>query len=200
MDYLEYQYLYPPRPEQAIPQQMLKMFASRGYSAQVKKNGTCTMIFSLEDVIFKTRHNDDHKAWSGDFLKPFFHRFRGSVFVGELMHSKVSGIRDQLYLFDIIVWEHNHLVNSSFTNRQALLQDLLGTGDQTWDAVRVHENVSYLQNICSTDIVDSWHKLSGSDEGLVLKDPNSKLLPCFRQSANSGWQIKCRKPSKNYSF
>jgi hypothetical protein len=42
------------------------------------------------------------------------------------------------------------------------------------------------------------------DEGLVLKDPEAKLLLCNRPNSNSGWQVKCRRQigqgGKNYSY
>ena len=60
MDYTEYSYLYPPRPDAKVPQGMLGFYEKRGWIAQVKKNGTCTVIFAHKDkVIFKTRHGDD---------------------------------------------------------------------------------------------------------------------------------------------
>jgi hypothetical protein len=35
---------------------------------------------------------------------------------------------------------------------------------------------------------------------LVLKRPNALLLPCFKEGANSGWQVKSRVPHKNYGY
>ena len=91
MDYSEYMYLYPPRPEEALPRAMLSNFEKRGWYAQVKKNGTNTVIFSKGDqVIFKTRHQDDHKAWSpnAEHIKFFRGREDWTVYTAELLHSK----------------------------------------------------------------------------------------------------------------
>ena len=58
-------FYYPPRPEQAIPPGLIASFESRGYIAQKKKNGTCQVITIDNDgnVTFKTRRNEDNKAW-----------------------------------------------------------------------------------------------------------------------------------------
>jgi hypothetical protein len=37
-------------------------------------------------------------------------------------------------------------------------------------------------------------------EGLVLKKPNAKLTRGHSKNNNGDWQIRCRKPTKNYSY
>jgi hypothetical protein len=37
-------------------------------------------------------------------------------------------------------------------------------------------------------------------EGLVLKRKNAKLSFGLKERNNNEWQIKCRKPTKNYNF
>ena len=62
--YSKYSYLYPLRPETVVTPSMLKMYDSRGWWWQAKMNGTCTIIFTDgNQVIFKNRHGEDHKAW-----------------------------------------------------------------------------------------------------------------------------------------
>jgi len=46
------------------------------------------------------------------------------------------------------------------------------------------------QSIVNTDLY----------EGLVLKRKNAKLTLGLNEKNNSDWQIKCRKPTKNYAF
>ena len=38
------------------------------------------------------------------------------------------------------------------------------------------------------------------DEGLVLKNPEAVLAECHRDGLNAGWQVKVRRPTKNYQF
>jgi hypothetical protein len=47
---------------------------------------------------------------------------------------------------------------------------------------------------------DALEKLAPEDEGFVFKNPKAPLVACLTARANSGWQVKCRRPHKNYSF
>lgn len=207
MDYNEYAYLWPPRPEQKIPQGLLTFYEKKGFWAQIKKNGTCTVIFAKGNkVIFKTRHNDidngDHKMWSPtpEHIRFFQGSEKWNVYVAELLHSKVSGgPKNQLFVFDKIVDEGVHLVGSTFEERQLLLasqwEPIADEGDQT----RVHDYVSIANNYTG-DFAKLFTTLKPEDEGLVLKDPKATMKACMKADSNKGWQVKCRIPTKNYGF
>lgn len=202
MKYEAFQYLYPPRPETRIPQGALSFYEKRGWWAQVKKNGTCTVIFSHGDeVIFMTRHNDEHKAWTAPLEIADFFKGHGSwnVFVAELIHNKVRGIRDQLYLFDQIVLDGEQLVGSTFLERQKQLQTRWNITSGEDDLLRVHPNISVAANF-SSGFADVFKRLKPEDEGLVLKDPNGILKPCFKEGLNGSWQVKSRITTKNSAF
>lgn len=211
MEYNSFSYLYPPRPDEKVPQGALGGFERRGWQAQIKKNGTCTVIFARGDeVIFKTRHcqeqlsGDDHKMWSP---KPeHVNFFRGSdrwnVFTAELLHSKTPHIKDFLYIFDVIVLDGQQLVGTTFAERQAMLRALYPhhADDASQLGIRrVAPNVALAKNY-KAGFVKLFDSLKPEDEGLVLKDPTAKLLPCFKEGSNNRWQVKSRVPHKNYSF
>lgn len=202
MNYDEYKYLWPPRPETKIPQGSIKFYTKLGYAAQVKKNGTCTVIFARgNEVIFKTRHNDDHRAWQPktEHVKFFANRSnKWNVFVAELLHSKTPHIKDQLYLFDIIVHEGQQLVGKTFDERQTLLHSLW-EGTEERDQIRVSPNVAIARTFYE-GFDALWAGLQAEDEGLVFKRRAAKLEACMKQTSNSGWQAKCRRPHSNYTF
>lgn len=203
MKYDAYSYLWPPRPDTKIPPDLMRFYQDRGWWAQVKKNGTCTVVFSRgADVTFKTRHDDDHKAWkpTPEVANVFVGRPAFNVYVGELLHSKGVGLRNHLYLFDQLVNDGNHLIGVSFANRQAILNERFpGAGNIGVGAVRVSANVSRAQ--CYTLGFDRvWSDLTTDDEGIVLKDPKALLRACITPTANAGWQVKCRRPKTSYSF
>lgn len=190
MNYDEYRYLWPPRPENAIPKEMISFYENRGWIAQLKKNGTCTPIFARGlEVIFKTRHNDDHKQWSP--LPGHVHAFQTSskwnVFVAELIHNKTKGVKNKIYVFDKIVHEGVFLGGMTFAERYKLLSQFKATED-----VVVAKNFN-------SGFSQLMQNLQEDDEGLVFKDPNSVLEIC-KETSNRKWQVKCRKPHKNYSF
>jgi ATP-dependent DNA ligase len=205
MEYLEYAYLYPPRPEKKIPPSMLGFYQNRKWVCQIKKNGTCTVIFVKGDqVIFKTRHDDDHKMWTP--LPAHVEFFRSScagegwnVFVGELLHSKTPHIKNQLYIFDQIVHDGVQLVGSTLLDRHELLHRRWPTIAEERDQYRVGEYVSIAKNF-SKDFPALFTTLQKEDEGVVLKDPIARLRACFKSNSNDGWQTKARIPHKNYSY
>lgn len=200
--YTEYRYLFPPRPETKIARPMLGFYERRGYAAQKKKNGTCTMIFARgDDVIFKTRHNDDHKLWVPKIDHINF--FRGSkhwnVYVAELLHSKVAGgPKDQLYIFDQLIRDGVSLVGKSFDNRYSVMRAAFG-GTEEDDQYRIANRIT-LAKCFHTNFEALFNNLKKEDEGLVLKDPQAPLKPCFKPDSNKSWQAKCRIASSNYSF
>lgn len=187
-------FLYPPRPEQAISRSMLPFFEKRGYVAQIKKNGTCSMVWIARDgrVTFYTRHGDTHKAWTPsqrtvDFLRPW----HNSALVFELLHSKGGGIRDTLYFFDAIQVAGVEMTGLKLDDRLTALRAVLkGAPDNMF---MTENHVSGFQRLFDS-LTDPL------DEGLVLKDPTAPLADCRRESRNGDWQVKCRRPTKNYGF
>jgi ATP dependent DNA ligase domain len=200
--YTKYQYLWVPRPTQKIAPTSLAFYENRGWYAQTKKNGTCTLIFANgREVIFKTRHNDDHKMWSPqeDHKKFFSGRSGWNVYSAELLHSKVTnGPKHELYIFDILVSDGEYLTGETFANRQVILYNRW-SGRHEGDQVRVADRITVATS-SDTGFQERFQSLRAEDEGLVLKDPNAKLKPCFKADSNSAWMVKCRIPQKNYSF
>ena len=204
MRYDAYSYLWPPRPSNAIPFDTIGFYEQRGWWAQVKKNGTCTVIFAQGDeVIFKTRHDDDHKAWAPlpEHAAFFAGRPGWNVYVAELLHSKTANVKNHLYLFDVLVSDGEQLTGETFASRQRLLRDrfpaIPGIGGV--GATLVSPFASLAVNY-SAGFADVWKSLRSEDEGLVFKDSTARLKPCVTQTSNDRWQVKCRRASNKYSF
>ena len=210
MKYTKYTTLYPPRPEAAIPPQMLNFYEKKGWWAQYKKNGTNTVIWipPNKKIIYKNRHGEAHRAWSmPDFIREqlalLFPEKKWFVLCAELMHSKTKQFKDILYLHDMLVWKGEFLLGSTFRERQEIMDERLITNVEThshyvcddlgkiWYAKRFEEN---FQGI--------WRSIKDPkvDEGLVLKDPEGKLRACLTEKENSSWLAKCRHGHKNYNF
>lgn len=203
MDYNNYQYLWPPRPETTIATPLLGFYQKRGFVAQKKKNGTCTVIFARGDkVIFKTRHNDDHKMWTPqeDHLKFFAGSEGFNVYVAELLHSKVTaGPKNELYIHDQLVRDGVSLVGETFAVRQAMLLAKFAGGGAEIDQYRIADRITLAKNF-KTGFTKLFDSLGPEDEGLVLKDPQSVLRACLKPDSNKAWQVKCRIAASNYSF
>lgn len=211
MEYNDYGFLFPPRPETKIPQTSLGFYERRGWVAQVKKNGTNCVVYCKGDtVIFKQRHQTedgkglDHrdwtpKAWHTDFFRGMSDKW--NVFHAELIHSKTQSIKDHLFIHDILVSEGVHLVGSTLLDRHKLLHEKLMTVDakEEDDLYRLGVGFSIARNL-THGFASVFKKLKPEDEGLVLKNPAARLEPCFTETANRKWQVKSRIPHKNYGF
>jgi uncharacterized C2H2 Zn-finger protein len=207
--FASWHYLWPPRPELAVPPAMLSFYRNHGYVAQLKKNGTCTVLGRCDDKEVKayTRHNEKHKLWKPNYESPSLRAFKrlGSkwfVFACELLHSKTA-IKDTLCIWDILVADNQELTNLTFIQRMDLLYRLFPEAHESREyrgLDMIDERLAIIRPIVCEDFTKIFNSLIlPEDEGLVLKDPNAPLLPCYTPSANASWQVKCRRPTKNYS-
>lgn len=204
---VKYCFMYPPRPENAVSPTMLDFYEKRNWVATLKKNGTCSEIIvpPNKDLMLFTRHNEPHKAWKPDFKSPSLRKFldlpnEWFTFVGELLHSKGTGHKDTLYLFDIIVANSSPLWGVTFEDRQKLLFSLWPiTKDEQVSHCEVDERL-WLSKSITGNFSNIFKNLTDpEDEGLVLKNPHATLEICGRQSNNQSWQVKCRKSAANYN-
>ncbi len=186
-------FLFPPRPETAISPGLIQTFERKGYIGQRKKNGTLQVISTGLDcqVIFRTRHNEPNKAWTPtEEIKRHFANFPDSVFVGELLHSKHASVKNTIVLFDVLKYLGASLVGKTLLERLEILRGVHPLLPSVQLIDTYHEGLTGL-----------FHSLSDPlDEGLVLKNPKAVLRDCMRNGLNSGWQVKVRKPHKNFSF
>ena len=204
----QYQYLWPPRPRKQIPLNLLTYYEQQGWIAQLKKNGTCTVLYLTPDkkVIAKTRHKTDHKLWTpGQELTDQLALLPGKdwyVFVGELLHSKTKEIKDTLYLFDLLVDEGLYLAGHTLTNRLRRLHSLF---PRRAKSIRSGHYVVSPKLWVAETIKSNFEKVflslsAPEDEGLVLKDPQAKLNWCVSQHANCATQVKCRRAAKTAGY
>ena len=208
--YDSFKYLYPPRPENALPSDRIPVFEKAGYTGQYKKNGTCS-IFAInhpKDFIAMTRHNDNHKQWEfSNYFRDCFTKYlpadKWHVLVGEVIHSKTTTIKDTIYIFDIIVHDSEELYGKTFTERQNLLRDIFHPENKKEDYSHYEiEPRFWLAKNIEEGILDLFKDIKDKDvdEGFVLKKRDSLLKDCASQKSNNNWQIKFRHPSRKYRF
>jgi len=185
-------FYFPPRPEVKIPADALPSYEKLGWIAQLKKNGTCQVINIDADgnVEFKTRHNEANKQWTPTReIIEFFAKFPSSVFIAELLHNKTKTVKDKMYVFDVVKFAGKELQGSTLADRLRLLFNIEAS-EQVLISEVIFENFRDVFNNLSSE----------EDEGLVLKNPDAKLQSCVKNGLNAGWQVKCRKTTKNYGF
>ena len=216
--YLNFNYIYPPRPEYKIQPKELDTFDTGEYVVQPKYNGTCCIVFTNgTDVYVYNRHKNPMSWYSPDIdFKGLAHSNQWYVYTGEYLNKGKLGEngtkeKDKFIIWDILVWADQYLIGDDLLTRINLLEI-------TYPCQRgkIGENgLEMYEHLCHTNLngiykaptyLNGFSKLfediSKTDlyEGLVIKKIESKLSYGFQELNNHDWQIKCRKPTKVYHF
>ena len=218
MRYEKYSYLFPPRPLQTTKHTELDKYDNGQFIAQPKYNGTCCNVFVSENEIkVMNRHKGEITSSYNSIDLKGLHRGKGwMVLCGEFLNMNKKGedgkpFNLKFVIWDILVYEGNYLIGSTIEERLSLLENLYPCYTMTVNAdgmlsykhlcctkhTNVYKAPSYAGNfkglydsIVNTDLY----------EGLVLKRKDGKLTYGLNENNNNTWQIKCRKPTKNYDF
>lgn len=208
--YLNYRYIFPPRPKNAIPDTELEFWDNGSLIAQPKLNGSnCTIFTNGVKTIVMNRHNQRLTNFnlSDNEIKDIYRGNGWMILNGEYMNKSKSDENNQVFnhkfvIFDILAFDGEYLVGKTFEERIKLLDELYGQVDSEKEYLfKVTENVyrvkSYLANF--KDIFD---RLTPIDmiEGLVMKRKNARLELGTSENNNTKSQLKCRKATRNYKY
>ena len=206
MEYNQLQYLYPPRPEMTITPDILPAIEQRKWLAQFKKNGTNTVIFRTPEgkIFYYNRHKALQKWDTPAEVNVAFNTLLKDakgwcVMVAELLHNKHKSFRNVLYIHDILVYDGDYLIGRTYIERYNILAKIFNSNVEALSHYVITANIWLAKNHYANfaklfkDIKDPT-----MDEGLVLKDPNSKLTFCTKVESNANSQLKCRYGTKNY--
>lgn len=209
--YNKFRYIYPPRPKNAIPSDELVFWDNNSLLAQPKLDGSNTTIFTngVKHIVMN-RHNQNLTNFllTNDELTSMY-RGNGEWMVinGEYLNKNKNDetgkpFNHKFIIFDILVLEGNYLVGTSFEQRVAILNDLYGQVEcEKEHLYKISENV-YRVKSYNTGFLDLFNDLIKVDmyEGLVMKRKNAKLELGTNEMNNVKSQLKCRKPTKNYTY
>jgi ATP-dependent DNA ligase len=202
-------YIFPPRPEHRISSDSLVKYDNGEYCAEPKLNGSnCSLYLDGKTYTQRNRHQGDisnFKMDSKEIIK--LHRGKGDMLVvGEYMNKSQNDINGKVFnnkfvIFDIIVYNGEHLVGLTYEERRNILIDIFGTISYDDYLYQVSENV-FMTKSFDSDFTALYNKIIKIDmlEGWVLKRKNGKLERGTREKNNIGWMVKCRKETKNYQF
>lgn len=209
MIYKEDRYIYPPRPENKFPASGMDKFDNGLFLAQPKFNGSCVEIYlNSHDWKVMNRHNDEKKYFEIDknefnFLIP---NLGTNLFVGEYMNKSKKdenekNFNNKFVIFDILVYNNEYLIGKTFKERIDLLYNMLNIIDENSYSYKLSENI-FITKTFYNDFSNLWNGFIKIDmiEGLVLKRKNAGLEYGFNPKNNTKTQLKCRKPTKIYSF
>lgn len=211
MKYKAFNYLYPPRPANAIPHTNLQDWDNSVMLAQPKMNGSNCVIFMNETQLFvMNRHAQrltNFRIPKEEILQ--LHRGTGwMVLNGEYLNkSKVDEtgqvFNHKLIIFDILVNESDYLIGSTFKERVELLDSLYSTNSSDKQYLFSVSPSVYRVKSYQSEFLDLFNSLTSRGslvEGIVMKRKSAKLEIGNTSNNNSKSQVKCRVATKNYKF
>lgn len=208
--YLNYRYIFPPRPKNAIPDSELNFWDNGSLIAQPKLNGSNCVIFTNgEKIIVMNRHNQRLTNFnlSDNEIKDIYRGDGWMILNGEYMNKSKSDENGQVFnhkfvIFDILAFNGEYLVGKTFEERVKLLDELYGQLESEKEYLfKVTENVYRVKSYL-TGFKQFYDKYTPIDmiEGVVMKRKNARLELGTSENNNIKSQLKCRKATKNYKF
>ncbi len=205
--YQSFQYIFPPRPKNPIPPGNIQMWDNGMMIAQPKINGSnCTIYLNGKDMYVYNRHGSRLTGFdiAKDEIMKLYCGNGWMVINGEFtnkakLDSNFKDFRNKFCIFDLLVYDGQYMVGSTFEQRVKMLDNLLGTPTDYISPIT--ENIYHIKSF-HKDFVKLFDELIKIDmvEGLVLKRKSARLEIGTSENNNSKSQIKVRKPTKNYKF
>lgn len=211
MKYTNYRFLYPPRPENCIPDTELEYWDNGTLIGQPKLNGSNTTIYTNGiKVIVMNRHGERLTSFklTDEEVKNLY-RGNGEWIVinGEYMNKSKSDENRKVFnhkfvIFDILAFDGEYMVGKTFQERVYLLDELYGTKDsEKEDLYFISENIYRVKSYYK-DFKNIYDRLCKIDmyEGIVFKRKNAKLEMGNSEKNNTKSQLKCRKKTLLYKY
>lgn len=201
LPYNAFAYIKPPRAETKQSPNFLDRYERRGWSGQVKKNGTNSIVFVSPDreVFGWNRHGEAHRAWQFSSAPPeaseIFKKLPGRkwfVFNGELLHSKGPGYKNIHFLYDLLVSEGIHLTGTTYEYRYRLLHDVMGNPPESGEDHYTVNPMTWIARNYTGNLHELFVNLPEApkvNEGLVLRNPDG----VYYGPKADAWMVKVRK-------
>lgn len=228
--YNKFSWFYPPRTGNRSPFKGPVIDAWRTFKdsiAQFKMNGdNCqVVIFPDRKIEMWSRHkvNGIPKPIRGNYRpqKELSDKILAvaptgdfTILNAELLHWRTPLVKNNLYIFDVLVWKSQWLIGEDYKSRYALISGmptdgpiplLCGDRNQLERAAALGSNNLFIaENFGCEQWEWAWQQARRNDfiEGLFLKrmGPTSRLEGGFSEINNAGWGCRVRKATKNILF
>lgn len=225
MQVTEERYIYPPRPQTAIPRGDYGLLTELGWIAQFKYNDTRCMI--------KYRENNSTQLWNrhAEMMRTFaandelqeqletIQQRLGKgyhLLDGGLLHQKHASIKNTLVIWDILVHNGQQLLGTTYQERYNIINNLQEGKPYTYQEITIGNKITtdifIPQNFPPQQWDNCWKEIDKINqpfikqgigpaiEGLVFKDPNGILKPGFQEKNNGDWQVRSRVTTGRHQF
>ena len=209
--YINYRYIFPPRPKNAISPDDLNFWDNGTLICQPKLNGSNCLIFTNgHKIIVMNRHNQRLTNFQlTDAEVKNLYRGNGGWMIlnGEYLNKSKSDETGQVFnhkfvIFDILCYDGDYLVGKTFEERVNLLDTLYDQVDSEKDYLYSISRNVYRVKSYRDGFKSFFDKYTPIDmiEGVVLKRSNARLEFGATEQNNVKSQLKSRKPTKNYKY
>ena len=126
----------------------------------------------------------------------------------ELLFCKTKDphYKNRIVLFDVLQAGKYLIHGPTVLERMDILSDICGNPTELESkhglALVASENIWLAETFSHENLVKEFKRHLDKDEieGLVIKKGNSKIDKLGKRYYEVSWQIRCRKPHKNYNF
>lgn len=196
-------YIYPPRPKSKIKPEQLAFMESQGiYLWQPKFDGDrCVAVIDDNKAVLSNRHGKWHSTHDFPSIRSELLELKvpnGTHYLdGELIKHQDESV---LVLFDVLQWV-KYLTGVTQEDRLKILDDLGGFSHDSLPVNQINDHL-WVCHHGDSNFCDRFSEFIGQPilEGLVLRKKDSMLSNWGAREYEADWQIRCRRPAKNYRF
>jgi len=211
MKYLNYRYIFPPRPKNAVSPDNLDMFDDNSMICQCKLNGSNASIYTNgKKIIVMNRHGQrltNVRVSDSEILSLYRGNGGWMILNCEYLNKSKSDETGQVFnhkfvIFDILCYDGDYLVGKTFEERVNLLDTLYDQIDSEKDYLYSISTNVYRVKSYRDGFKEFFDKYTPIDiiEGVVLKRANARLELGATEQNNIKSQLKSRKPTLNYKY
>ncbi len=186
--------LIPPDPNDPLnpkPDYLNDLEAKKMYLAEQKWNGDNVLIYT-DTMRFMNRRGQRHRYVPTPEVEKELKAFpKNAIINAELVHYKIADTKYKniLICHTILAWKGKPLIGKTWGDARNILQE-----QKFGKHVR-------LSKVWKKGFWDLFQQADGKViEGIILKDPNGKIIISTAKIPDVSYMYKIRKPHKNYSF
>jgi bifunctional non-homologous end joining protein LigD len=184
-------YIYPNLPNWIDPAKVIDYDKKPSWIAERKKNGwRCLAVRDEEGLTLFTRRKTiiyDQLPVTRNALQRLPY---STIIDGELMEKRTKDIKDLFYAFDILYEGGKQLTSLPWKHRRERLEYVLNGIEGIEISVPVCVGKSLLYDI----------SIEEGNEGIVMKEINSKYLIDLNSCPHNPLWIKAKKPENSFLF
>jgi|GEM_PF-1793120 len=182
----------PINPANPLPDYINSLEESGRYVGELKWNGDNALI-NTSTMSFMNRHKEAFRRYipSEELLEELSKWPKDCILNAELLHNKTVNIKHTLIVHCIMAWNGRPLIGKTWGDSRKLLEENCPSNGRL---VKISE-------VFQSGFWNRFQQADGSTvEGIILKDPNGKLIFSTTPPKDVSWMLKIRKSCKKYPF